>query len=214
MPVKEQYAEVYPLTLEGLFKYLPGVDCGECGVPTCLEFATQLVEGKNSPSRCTKLDDNIRTVMEAVLKVELPWIPTRFIAYDKIAEQVPAGLIEIGHPTPDSAVLVTGNFKPTASLLRRVLDETHTDAFLLITDTKGLAIDNAIALKTFSPPGILKALTDWGVGDKVNHSRLIIPGLARILAADIREKTRWDVIVGPVSGMEVPLYVIKLEQKA
>ena len=189
-----------------MINYLPDVDCGECGVVSCAEFAEQLIEGKNLPSNCPKLGDNIQTIMEKVLKLELPLIPTRFISYDKIAEAVPPALIKIGHPPPDSVILVTGNFKQTVSLLELVLRETHTDAFLLTTDTRGFAVDCAMALKTFNPLVILEALTDSGVGDKVNHFRLIIPGLARSVAADIREKTQWDVVVGPVSGMEIPLY--------
>jgi len=210
MPVEEEYAELYPLTAEDLINYLPDVDCGECGVASCAEFAEQLIEGKNFPSNCPKLDDNIKTIMEKVLKLELPLIPTRFISYDKIAEAVPPALIKIGHPTSDSVILVTGNFKQTVSILELALGETHTDAFLLIIDTKGFAVDNAMTLKTFNPSEILKTLTESGVGAKVSQSRLIIPGLARSIAADIREKVQWDVVVGPVSGMEIPLYLTKL----
>jgi len=205
MPVEQEYAELYPLTEEDLLNYLPDVDCGECGVVSCVEFAEQIIKGKNLPANCTKLDDKIKTVMEKVFKLKLPLIP-----FNTMMESVPPALIKIGHPTPDSTILVTGNFQETVSLLKLILEATLTDAFLLITDTKGYSIDNAVEQKAFSPLEIFKALTDSGTATEVNHTRLIIPGLAGRLAADIKRLTRWDVVVGPVSGLEIPLYLTTL----
>ena len=205
MPIEQEYAELYPLEAEDLLNYLPDADCGECGVASCMEFAEQIIEGKNLPSNCPVLDDKIKTVMEKVFKLELPLIP-----YDTMMESVTPALIKIGHPTPDSMVLVTGNFRETASILKLILEATLTDAFLLITDTKGYSIDNAVAEKTFRPFEIFKTLTDSQVAAEVKHSRLIIPGLAGSLAMDIKKLTAWDVLVGPVSGLELPLYLTTL----
>lgn len=205
MPVEQEYAELYPLTAEDLLNYLPDVDCGECGVASCAEFAERLIEGKNAPANCPKLDNNIKTIMEKILKLELPLIP-----YNTMMESVPPALIKIGHPTPDSMVLATGNFQETVSLLKLILKATLIDAFLLITDTKGYSIDNAVEEKAFSSLEIFKALTDFEVATEVNHTRLIIPGLADNMAMDIKRLTRWDVVVGPVSGLEIPLYLTTL----
>ena len=209
MPIEQEYAELYPLEVEDLLNYLPDVDCSECGAASCVEFAEQIIEGKNLPSKCTILDDNIKTVMEKVVKIELPLIP-----YDTMMESVTPGLIKIGNPTPDSEVLVTGNFRETVSILKLILEATLTDAFLLITDTKGYSIDNAVVEKTFRSFEIFKALTESGIAAEVNHSRLIIPGLARSLAAEIKKLTTRDVVVGPISGLELPLFLIKMAQEA
>lgn len=209
MPIEQEYAELYPLEEEDLLNYLPDVDCGECGVASCVEFAELVIEGKNLPSKCTILDDKIKTAMEKVFKLELPLIP-----YDTMMESVTPALIKIGHPTPDSEVLVTGNFRETVSILKLILEATLTDAFLLITDTKGYSIDNAVGGKTFRSYEIFKALTESGIAAEVNHSRLIIPGLAHSLAAEIKKLTTWNVLLGPISALELPLYLIKLAQEA
>jgi len=209
MPIEQEYAELYPLEVEDLLNYLPDVDYSECGAANDVEFAELVIEGKALPSKCPILDDKIATVMEKVFKLDLPLIP-----YDTMMESVTPGLIKIGNPTPDSEVLVTGNFRETVSILKLILEATLTDAFLLITDTKGYSIDNAVGEKTFRPYEIFKALTESGVAAEVNHSRLIIPGLAHSLAAEIKKLTTWNVLVGPISGLELPLYLIKLAQEA
>ena len=43
-----------PRVLE-LLKLLPGTNCRECGVPTCMAFATRLSEGKAAVEECPRL---------------------------------------------------------------------------------------------------------------------------------------------------------------
>lgn len=209
MAGEQKYEEFRPLEEEDLLNYLPDVDYSECGAASDVEFAELVIEGKALPSKCPILDEKIAAAMEKVFKLELPLIP-----YDTMMESVPPGLIKIGNPTPDSEVLVTGNFRETVSILKLILEATLTDAFLLITDTKGYSIDNAVVQKTFRPFEIFKAFTESGVAAEVNHSRLIIPGLAHSLAAEIKKLTTRYVVVGPVSALELPLYLIKMAQEA
>ena len=209
MPIEQEYAELYPLEVEDLLNYLPDVDYSECGAANDVEFAELVIEGKALPSKCPVLDEKIAAAMEKVFKLELPLIP-----YDTMMESVTPALIRIGNPTPDSEVLVTGNFRETVSILKLILEATLTDAFLLITDTKGYSIDNAVVEKTFRSFEIFKALTESGIAAEINHSRLIIPGLAHSLATEIKKLTTWDVLVGPISGLELPLYLVKLAQEA
>ena len=41
-----------------LYEYLPKLNCGKCGVSTCLAFATKLINGSFKPSRCLHLNQN------------------------------------------------------------------------------------------------------------------------------------------------------------
>lgn len=43
-----------PKVLE-VFKLLPGTNCGECGVPACMAFASDLSKGKKAPEDCPRL---------------------------------------------------------------------------------------------------------------------------------------------------------------
>lgn len=44
------------LTPIHLFKLTPGTSCGECGLPTCLAFATQVIVGQADIDACPHLD--------------------------------------------------------------------------------------------------------------------------------------------------------------
>ena len=46
-----------PSVLE-LYKMLPGGNCGDCGYPTCMAFATALAEGNVQPEACHELSDD------------------------------------------------------------------------------------------------------------------------------------------------------------
>jgi ArsR family metal-binding transcriptional regulator len=38
--------------IKEMMKYLPGIDCGVCGAPTCRAFAEDIVRGKSQKSIC------------------------------------------------------------------------------------------------------------------------------------------------------------------
>ena len=38
--------------IKEMLKYLPGIDCGVCGAPTCRAFAEDIVKGENQKSVC------------------------------------------------------------------------------------------------------------------------------------------------------------------
>jgi CO dehydrogenase/acetyl-CoA synthase gamma subunit (corrinoid Fe-S protein) len=56
---------------------------------------------------------------------------------------------------------------------------------------------------------IWKAMQENTVSEKVDRSVLVIPGLAESEKNSIRQLTRWDVLVGPVSGFLTPLFLLQ-----
>jgi CO dehydrogenase/acetyl-CoA synthase gamma subunit (corrinoid Fe-S protein) len=52
-------------------------------------------------------------------------------------------------------------------------------------------------------------MQDNRVSEKVDRSVLVIPGLAESEKNAIRQLTRWDVVVGPVSGFLTPLFLLQ-----
>ncbi|MBA7677181.1 hypothetical protein ES703_85432 [subsurface metagenome] len=149
--------------------------------------------------------------MEKVFKLELPSIPDT-----APGTPVTPGFIKIGNPTPDSMVLITGNCQETISLLKLILEATLTDAFLLAIDTQGYSIDNALVAETFLPSEVYKSLGESGVAAEISHRKVILPGLCERLATDIKRLASWDweVTLGPVSALELPLYLIKMAEEA
>ena len=51
-----------------ILKLLPKTNCQDCGVPTCMVFATRLAEGFNSPEDCKHLDGKALDMLAEYLK--------------------------------------------------------------------------------------------------------------------------------------------------
>lgn len=211
MAGEQKHEEFRPLEEEDLLNYLPDVSYSECGAGSDVEFAELVIEGKALPTKCPILDEKIAAAMEKVFKIELP-----SIGDTAPGRPVNPGIIKIGNPTPDSMVLINGNCHETISVIKLILEETNVDAFLLAIDTKSYSVESAIASGTFSPSEVYKSLGESGIAAEVNHRKAILPGLCEPLAADIKRLASWDweITLGPVSALELPMFLIKMAQEA
>jgi acetyl-CoA decarbonylase/synthase complex subunit gamma len=126
-------------------------------------------------------------------------------------EQEPCELIEVNNPSKSAPLLVTSNFQETVRIMKEILEKTGTRAFLLPTQTHGYSVDNAVHERMFKAIEIWKAMQENRVTEKVERSVLVIPGLAESEKNSIRQLTRWDVVVGPVSGFLTPLFLLQNE---
>ncbi len=53
--IKPDYTTRVPPKLLDILKLLPRTNCGKCGVPSCMAFAAQLVEGERCVEECPSL---------------------------------------------------------------------------------------------------------------------------------------------------------------
>ena len=203
MAVDQERAEVYPPEPEDLLEYLPGTDCGLCGCPGCEEFAKAVLARGAPAAACPELGEERARVLAAT--VELDWEP---IPYDVMMEQVPCELVEINGPGPGAPLVVTGNFRETVRILTGILERTGSRVFLLPTCTNGYSVDNAVHERMFKAGEVLRAMKETGVEHRLGRPVMIIPGLASLERNSIRQMTRWEVVVGPVSGFLLPLFVV------
>jgi acetyl-CoA decarbonylase/synthase complex subunit gamma len=204
MVVEQEMAEIYPPEGEELSEFLSGTDCGNCGFPTCIEFAEALLRKEIIPQKCPDLSDKFADVLASIVGLNKDPIP-----YNVMMEQERCELIEINSPDKDSPLLVTCNFQETVRIMKEILQRTATQAFLLPTLTHGYSVDNAVYERMFKAMEVWKAMKENVVEEKVERSILIIPGLAESERNSIRQLTRWDVLVGPISGFLVPLFIIE-----
>jgi acetyl-CoA decarbonylase/synthase complex subunit gamma len=204
MAVEQEMAEIYPPEAEELSEFLPETDCGSCGFPSCIEFAAAILEKAASPHKCPDLTDEFADVLASIVELNKDPIP-----YNVMMEQEPCELIEINSPDKDSPLLVTCNFQETVRIMKEILEHTAVQAFLLPTLTHGYSVDNAVHERMFKALEVWKAMKENVVEEKVERSILIIPGLAESERNSIRQLTRWDVLVGPISGFLVPFFIIE-----
>jgi acetyl-CoA decarbonylase/synthase complex subunit gamma len=124
--------------------------------------------------------------------------------------QVNPGLYEIGKPSRNSPVIVTSNFSLTYFTVASDIEASKVPAHLLVVDTEGLSVMTAFAADKFTPEKIAQTLTEYKIADKVDHRKLIIPGMIAMLKMKLEELTGWEVIVGVKDSSALPKYLKEL----
>jgi acetyl-CoA decarbonylase/synthase complex subunit gamma len=117
------------------------------------------------------------------------------------------GLYPVGSPGPDSPVVVTTNFSLTYYSVHPEVEASRVPCWILLTDSEGQSVLTAWAADRFSAPVIRDAISSSGLGDRVSHRELIIPGLVAIISGDVEEGTGWAVRVGPREASGLPRFL-------
>lgn len=125
------------------------------------------------------------------------------------------GLYRIGHPTPKSPVLLTGNYELTVRRLVRQLDG-NVDCWLVVANSRGINVWCAAGGGHFSAEDVISALKTSGVADVVTHHALILPQLCAngVDGWKIRRETGWGVHWGPVRAADIPAYLAAGRKKS
>ncbi|MEM2093135.1 MAG: acetyl-CoA decarbonylase/synthase complex subunit gamma [Candidatus Bathyarchaeia archaeon] len=120
---------------------------------------------------------------------------------------VEPGLRVFGTPDENSPVMFTTNFALTYYTVASDIESAKINAYLLVVDTEGTAVDSGVAGRKLTAEKVAESLKASGVEDKVKHRKLIIPGKASRLSGEIEELTGWQVLVGPRDSSEIPRFI-------
>ena len=194
---------LYKLTAKDVQRYLPGRERAACGTGSWDEYAQMLVDGTARAAECEEISPRMAAALDAILSLDVH-LPESDPMQQKIAEK----LIELNSPNESSPVILTGNSIVTHRMLRLIFDAARVPAYAVPVDTNGLTVDNAVAVGAFTPMAVMRAITDSGIAARSSSRRIIIPGLAHASKSAIERITRWTVEVGPVSGFELPMYLL------
>ncbi len=120
----------------------------------------------------------------------------------------PTGLRRVGNPGRDSPVLLTGNFRLTVERLIRALD--GVDAHLLVANSGGVNVWCAATGGLLTAHDVVSVLKTSGIEDLVDHREVVLPQLAAtgVEGAEIRRKTGWKVVWGPVRAESIPGFLL------
>lgn len=124
--------------------------------------------------------------------------------YDYLMEP---GLYAIGNPNAESPVLVTANYKLTFDSLRREL--AGQDVFVLVLQTLGINVWCAAGKGTFGTDELCRQIERVGLQRHVSHGRVILPqlGAPGVAAHEVRQRTRFRVVYGPVEARDLPRFL-------
>ena len=131
--------------------------------------------------------------------VLLPQLIWRFNIYTDPRKpvSVEAGVRTFGRPDAKSPLLITTNYALTYFTVESDIKAANLDCYLIVADTAGVSVESAVAGRIFTAEGIAAALTSNNAASLVDHSTLIIPGLAARLSGETEEATGWRILVGP-----------------
>jgi acetyl-CoA decarbonylase/synthase complex subunit gamma len=122
--------------------------------------------------------------------------------------QVLPGLYEINNPTGSDPVLVTTNFSITYFSVANEVEGAGLPAWLLVAEAEGMSVLTAWAAGKFDAERIAKDVKRFGVADKVNRKRIVLPGHVAVLSGELEEELPgWDVRVGPREAVDIPAFM-------
>jgi NAD-dependent dihydropyrimidine dehydrogenase PreA subunit len=126
----------------------------------------------------------------------------------------PTGLVRIGNPDRGSPVLVTCNFDLTVRRVRRAL--RGVDCYLLVAASRGINVWCAAAGGHFTANEVVSVVKTSGIGELVDHRRLVLPQLAAtgVERKAVEERTGWRVVFGPVRAADIPEYLRNHHRKS
>lgn len=118
------------------------------------------------------------------------------------------GIYEIGGPDENSPVLVTCNFSLTYFIVSGEIETSRVPAWLVVVDTEGLSVLTAWAAGKFVGDVVAEAMKKFGIEDKVNHKKVVIPGYAAAISGELEEELEgWEIMIGPRESAHIPAYL-------
>jgi acetyl-CoA decarbonylase/synthase complex subunit gamma len=120
---------------------------------------------------------------------------------------VEPGLYAVGNPDSGSHLFVTANYKLSFDALRKELAGLH--AWIMVLDTKGINVWCAAGKGTFATEEMVRRIKAVGLEKIVSHRRIIVPqlGAAGVAAHQVRKRSGFSVIYGPVRASDIPAFV-------
>ncbi|MFC2014294.1 hypothetical protein ACFLU8_05470 [Chloroflexota bacterium] len=193
-----QRADLY-LTMVDLCRYWPSnVEI------SCKDFVARLAAGRGDIEGYTFLTSRQLQAFKLVLKAKtyLPSVPQL-----TMPQPIEKGLLPINEPDGSSLVIVTGNNRLTFEVLTTIWAQGVTPVYFLLVDCLGSTVDMAMVYGDFTPTRLMQIVMESGLESKVKHRHMILPGLTASLAEDFTMATNWEVEVGPVCAVELPLFL-------
>lgn len=120
--------------------------------------------------------------------------------------QVEEKIYEVGDVTPDSPVYLTTNFSLTYYSVEGEVEASKIPSYIIPIDTDGTSVLTAWAAGKYEPEKITATLEKLGLADKVNHKNLILPGYVAVISGKLKEKSGYNVIVGPREASGIPAF--------
>jgi acetyl-CoA decarbonylase/synthase complex subunit gamma len=120
---------------------------------------------------------------------------------------VAPGFYTVGNPSADSPLLVTTNFSLTYFLVTGDAESSGVPCHVLLVDVEGQSVLTAFASGKFTAEKVAATLEEFKAAERVNHQRLVLPGLVSRMSGKLEDASGWQVDVGPQDSGRLPQYL-------
>jgi len=122
--------------------------------------------------------------------------------------QVEPKIYPVGEPDKNSPVFITTNFSLTYFIVSGEIENSGTNAWLVVPECEGMSVLTAWAAGKFSGASIAKFIKGVGLEDQVATRQIIIPGYVAQISGELEESLPgWKVIVGPQEAADIESFV-------
>lgn len=122
--------------------------------------------------------------------------------------QVEPKVYPVGEPDKNSPVFITTNFSLTYFIVSGEIENSGTNAWLVVPECEGMSVLTAWAAGKFSGASIAKFIKSIGLEEQVATRQIIIPGYVAQISGELEESLPgWKVVVGPQEAADIESFV-------
>lgn len=122
--------------------------------------------------------------------------------------QVEAKVYEFNEPDKNAPILLTTNFALTYFAVAAELESLPFGSYLVVTPSDGMSVLTAWSADKFTTELVAKSVKDFGLAQKVDTRKIIIPGLLSHMREELQEAMpEWEIITGTVEACQIPEFL-------
>ena len=122
--------------------------------------------------------------------------------------QVEAKIYEFNEPDKNAPVLLTTNFALTYFAVAAELESLPFGSYLVVTPSDGMSVLTAWSADKFTAELVARSVENFGLAQKVNTRKIIIPGLLSHMQDELQEAMpQWEIVTGTIEACQIPEFL-------
>lgn len=119
--------------------------------------------------------------------------------------QVEAKVYEFNEPNRNAPILLTTNFALTYFAVAGELESLPFGSYLVVTPSDGMSVLTAWSADKFTAELVARSVKNYGLLDKVDTRKIIIPGLLGHMREELQEAMpEWQIVTGTIEACQIP----------
>lgn len=122
--------------------------------------------------------------------------------------QVEAKVYEFNEPDKNAPILLTTNFALTYFAVAAELESLPFGSYLVVTPSDGMSVLTAWSADKFTTELVAKSVKDFGLAQKTDTRKIIIPGLLSHMRDELQEAMpEWEIVTGTIEACQIPEFL-------